>query len=61
MPKSITKPAWVKPPKPRPDFPLFPHATRWWAKKVRGRLQYYGKVTDDPDHCREQTFSLTDV
>jgi integrase len=34
--------------KPRPDFPLFPHATGRWAKKVRGRLHYFGKVADDP-------------
>ena len=35
--------------KPRTDFPLFPHATGSWAKKVRGRLVYFGKVADDPD------------
>jgi len=34
--------------KPRPDFPLFPHATGRWAKKVRGRFVYFGKVSDDP-------------
>ena len=42
----MTKSTTVK--KPRPDFPLFPHATGRWAKKVRQRLIYFGRISDDP-------------
>jgi len=44
--RKSTRPS--RPRKPYPDFPLFPHATRRWAKKIRGKLHYFGPW-DDPD------------
>jgi integrase len=53
MGKSSNSTKTGKSAKPYEGFPLTPHPSRRWCKKIRGRLHYFGKV-DNPEAALER-------
>src|SRR5437763_584128 len=59
MIQSNTSKKTDKPSKPHPDFPLFPHATSGWAKKIRGSFHFF-EPWHDPEGALEEWLRVKD-
>src|SRR5262249_40113255 len=42
-PKRQSRKASVRPNKPYPDFPLYPHPLGYWSKKINGTIHHFGR------------------
>lgn len=60
MPDSTTAPSEQKPQKPSPDFPLYAHKSKRWAKKVKYKTEYFGPW-DDPSGALEEWYRVKDA
>jgi integrase len=49
-----------KPSKPYPEYPLYAHATRRWAKRIRGVIHYFG-AWGDPDGALKKYLAEKDA
>ena len=61
IPSLAGQKAATKPAKPYPEFPLYAHASGRWAKKIRGKLHYFGKWADPDGALRKFLDEVDDL
>lgn len=53
--------AKTTPEKPYPEFPLFAHAVGQWAKKIKGKLWYFGVWANPEDALRKYLDEVDEI